>query len=225
MVGIVAAMQIEVDGIIELMNDVKKEIVSSIEYTRGVIEGNDVVVAVSADGKVNAAMCAQTMILKYNADMIINTGVAGGLSDELSVCDVVVATKVCEHDMDLSPLGYERGYILGVEKIYMDCDKDMCDKFEKVLKTLNIKWHSGIIATGDQFILPDKMEEIKTRCNAIACEMEGGAVGHVCDRNGVPFAVLRAISDGVNAGMTFEEFLEIASRNSIKTVCEFLKQL
>ena len=224
MIGIIAAMQIEADGIIDLMENKEAQTISSIVYTSGTLGGKDVVVAVSSEGKVNAAMCVQTMILRYNATAVINTGVAGGMSDKLGVCDVVVATKVCEHDMDMSPLGFERGYISGVDSVYMDCDKKMCDTFEKCLNKIGVKWHSGVIATGDQFITPDMMPEIRERCNAIACEMEGGAIGHVCVRNGVPFAVLRAISDGVNDGLTFEEFANLAAKNSINATVEFVKE-
>ena len=116
-IGIIGAMDIEVQALKEMMDNPQVEKISSVEFYSGKIMNIDTVVAVAGVGKVNAAVCAQTMILKYAPDYIINTGVAGGLSPELEIGDIAVADKVCEHDMDTSPVGDELGFITGINKV------------------------------------------------------------------------------------------------------------
>lgn len=99
-VGIIAAMQMEIDGIWEKLQNPTEEIVSGIRYVRGTLHNKTVIAAKCGVGKVFAAVCAQTMILRYAPDCIINTGVAGGLADGLQVLDLVIASHVVQHDMD-----------------------------------------------------------------------------------------------------------------------------
>ena len=104
-IGIIAAMQMELDGLKAAMTDTETETVSGMEFVRGTIGGNTVVAVVCGIGKVFAALCAQTMILKYVPDAVINIGVAGAVGPGLRVLDVVIADKVCQHDMDTSAIG------------------------------------------------------------------------------------------------------------------------
>ena len=117
MIGIIGAMGVEVLALAELLENKKCEKISGIEYMSGTIYGKDVVLAVCGIGKVFAAICAQTMILKYNPDVIINTGVAGTLSDELSIGDIAIADSVVQHDMDTSPLGDPVGMLSDINII------------------------------------------------------------------------------------------------------------
>ena len=228
MVGIIGAMTIEIDGLKEIMTEKVSEEFAGMTYTKGKLMGKDTVVTVCGEGKVNAAIATQIMILKYNPDFVINTGVAGGLADGLSVCDIVVADSVVQHDLDMTPVGIELGATAGIECVYMECDKKIKELLIDSVMDCGIKYQTGVIATGDQFISSDTKKQwlVKT-FNAYACEMEGGAIGQVCIRNKVPFVILRAISDGGDdsAKLSFPEFAALASANSIKVMKNFISKL
>lgn len=221
MLGIIAAMTIEAEGLEKIMTDTVRKNIGDMSFVSGKLCGGDAVVAVCGEGKVNAAMCAQAMIMEYKPDAVINTGVAGGLADGLEIGNIVVADSVVQHDMDMSPLGYEVGYICGIDGINMPCDEKIKNLLHDCVKQCEISCICGVVASGDQFInSDDKKAWLKESFNAAACEMEGGAIGHVCQRNGVPFAVLRAISDGGDdsSHMSFPEFAAMAAENSIKVM-------
>lgn len=228
MIGIIGAMASEVDGLKAIMENKTIETVSSVEFCSGTINGTDVVVAEAGVGKVNAAVTAQTMILKYNTDMVINIGVAGGLEPSLSVGDVVVADRVAEHDMDTTPLGDEPGFITGINRVYMECDAEITDVLLRCAELCRIFTICGTIVSGDQFICRDDQREKLTGVfNAAAAEMEGAAIGHVCAMNNVRFGVLRAISDGANSDseMDFPTFCKMAAENSIEIIKSFLREI
>ena len=126
MIGIIGAMAFEIDGLKEKMKNAATDTISGVEFSRGIIGETDVVVAQAGVGKVNAAVTAQTMILKYNPSAIINIGVAGGIEQSLKIGDIVVADKVCEHDMDTTAVGDEPGFISGIDTVYMHCDSFSC---------------------------------------------------------------------------------------------------
>ena len=229
-IGIIGAMAVEVEALKANMTDVKIEKISTIDYYLGSLNGVESVVCTAGVGKVNAAVSAQTMILKFNPDIIINIGVAGGLSPELSVGDIAVATNVVEHDMDTSPLGDEVGFITGIDKVYMDCDERISKMLYEVAKELNgIKAIQGTIASGDQFICTNEQREriMSNFPTAVAAEMEGASIGHVCMMAQKPFAVLRAISDGASSdsSMDFPTFTKMAAKNSIDIIMKLTKKL
>lgn len=223
MIGIIGAMEIETRGIKNLMTDSRTETIASIEFVCGKIHGKDVVCAMCNPGKVNAAICAQTMIMKYSPEIIVNSGVAGSLSDELDVLGIAIGEKCVQHDFDLSPLGSPLGMVDGVNTIYFDCDKNAVDILTDICKGKNVK--TGVIATGDVFVCKDEMKEnLKNTFEAIACEMEGGAIAHVCMVNNVRFAALRTISDGANE-MDFETFKYKASDLSVEIINKFIEKI
>ena len=213
----------------DLMDNAELKEISSVVFYRGKINGIDTVVAVAGVGKVNAAVCAQTMILEYSPDYIINTGVAGGLSEELKIGDAAVADKVAEHDMDTSPLGDELGFITGINKVYMQCDEYISGLMYDAAKSVDgINAVRGTIASGDQFIASEEQRRfIKKNFNAVAAEMEGAAIGHVCTMNNVKFGVLRAISDGANSDSTidFPTFTKMAVKNTVEIIVKMLDKL
>ena len=222
-------MDIEVQALKELMDEPKIETISTVSYYSGKINGMDVVVAVAGVGKVNAAVCTQTMILTYHPEYIINVGVAGGLAPELGIGDIAVAENVVEHDMDTTPIGDVPGYISGLNIVRIPCDKWLSEKMINAAKKLDgVKILTGTIASGDQFIsMDDERKKIVDNFGAIAAEMEGASIGHVCYMNGVKFGVLRAISDGANSdsAMDYPTFAKMAAANSIKIICEMLSQI
>ena len=228
--GIIAAMKIEAELIIAAMEETKTETVGSIEFTLGKLRREnphaggevaeaDVIVAVCGIGKVFAAMCAQTMIVKYAPDYIINTGVAGTLSHEIGIGDVVIASGVVEHDMDTSPLGDPVGWISGLDLIEMPCSdrlvmSELRNAAAEVLAETGNHYIHGLIASGDRFVADDATKkQIIERFGAVACEMEGGAVGQVCTANKVPFAVIRAISDDADGGAV-EDYPAFAKKSA-----------
>ena len=219
MIGIIGAMALETDAIIAEMKNKEETLISGIRFVKGEWQGSEVVVATCGVGKVFAALCAQTMILKFQPKMIINTGVAGALSKNLHILDVAIAEGVVQHDMDTSPLGDPPGLLSGIDQVVLPADKKMAAAMERAAEALSIHTERGIIASGDQFIAEDaQRDRIRSLFGAICCEMEGGSIGHVCYVNEVPFAVLRAISDGDggDAAMDYPTFAKKAAARSVE---------
>lgn len=222
-IGIIGAMDIEVSALIEKMDKPVQEIVGGITFTKGTLCGKDVVISKCGIGKVFAAMCAQTMILKYAPKYIINSGVAGALSKELNILDAVIATKMVQHDMDTSPLGDPKGLISGINVVKIESDADVSSQLEKAANELKVRTARGIIASGDQFIAdPDRKAEIVSLFGAIACEMEGASIAQVCYVNKVPFCVMRTISDGRGEAMDYQTFAVSAAKKSMEIIEKFL---
>ena len=227
MIGIIGAMKPEIDGIKAIIENKEIRVISGIEFVSGTIGKTEVVAAQSGIGKVFAAICAQTMILEYKPDAIINVGVGGTLSENLSIGDIAVANAVVQHDMDTSPLGDPVGLLSGINIVEIPCSNELSDRIAKSAATVGIKTEKGIIASGDQFIgSPEQKDKIRSNFDAVACEMEGGSIGHVCYVNGVDFCVIRAISDSANgdASMDYPEFMKMAAENSIKVMKKFLAE-
>ena len=231
MVGIICAMAIEVDGLKAMMSGAENFTYANMTFTKGYLENREVVAVECGVGKVNAAMCAQIMIDRFSPDVIINSGVAGATSEEVKICDMVIGTEVFEHDMNTSALGDPIGLISLPEgnRIFFPSDEETADKIYKICKNVDdANTFKGRIASGDFFVSRrSKRNLLGIRFQALACEMEGGAVGHVCYRNNVPFCVFRVISDDFNKneGMDFKTFSQIAAERSIKVIREYISAL
>ena len=208
--GIICAMQLEMDGLRAQMTDTVSETVSGIEFVRGTLCGAPVVTAVCGVGKVFAALCAQTMILRYAPARLINTGVAGSLSPALTIGNIAIARDVVQHDMDTSPLGDPVGLLSGINIVHIPADPALGEALEASAAACGLTVRRGTIATGDQFISSG--------------EQKSGAIGHVCFVNGIPFAVLRAISDGGDeeASMDYPTFARMAAENSVRVLTDYL---
>lgn len=220
-IGIIGAMRVEIEALAAAMENPKTETISGIEFRSGILCGREAVLAVCGVGKVFAALCAQTMILRYGVDAVINTGVAGTLSGELSIGDIAVAADVVQHDMDTSPLGDPVGLISGLNIVHMQTNPALADAVVNAIDRLGGKSLRGTIATGDVFVADAaKKEYIRDTFGAIACEMEGGAIGQVCTVNEVPFVIIRAISDGGNedSPMDYPTFVKMAAARSAAVV-------
>lgn len=224
-VGIICAMDLELEGTLALMTDVETKTVDSIEFYKGYMGETPVVAAVCGVGKVNAAICTRMMIDMYEIGCVINGGVAGALSTEVSVGDIVIATSAVQHDYDTTALGEPRGMITlsaGKGIINFTADEELSKKLYEASKQLpDTKVLRGIIATGDEFVhLPERRLSIGKEFSALACEMEGGAIAQVCYRAQVPFAILRSISDDLtnNTSMSFDEFKVMAAEKTVKVL-------
>ena len=226
MIGIICAMKIEADAIRASLSDTKTESVSGVEFTTGTLHGKEIVIAVCGIGKVFAAICTEAMILRYAPSLIVNSGVAGTLTDALSIGDIAIAKTLVQHDMDTSPLGDPVGLVSGINKIHFEADAKAIAAFEEAVKAVGANSVTGTIASGDQFMSDtEKKNVIRDRFNAVACEMEGAAIAHVSYVNNVPFAVLRAISDSASgdAQMEYPKFVAMASARSHAIIDTFVK--
>ena len=230
MIGIIGAMEIEVSGIIAEMTDRTTDWISGNAYTKGKISGKECVVVKCGIGKVNAAVAAQTLILKYRPDMIINTGVGGSTSLNTHIGYVVIAENVIQHDMDTTAIGDKRGTVFLPEGNidYIPCDKEVVTRIKQSCENIGeIHYVIGTVATGDQFITGNvRRSALNEDFNAIACEMEGGSIGQVCYLNKVPFGIIRAISDSMSEeddAVEYSVFSRSAAKKSIKIIIDFVK--
>ncbi len=216
-IGIIGAMEVEVNDLVSRLENRKSETVSGIKFHEGDLLGKRVVIAKCGIGKVFAAMAAEVMILKYSPKLLVNTGVGGALAGGLRCGDIVVAEKLCQHDMDTSPIGDPVGLVSGINRIWFETDararKILCEAgFE-----LSLSVKLGSVATGDRFVATkDVKEDIVEKFGTSVCEMEGGAIAQVAFVNETPFVVVRAISDSADdeASMDYPTFLALAAKNS-----------
>ena len=198
-VGIIGAMDCEVNKLKSKLQDLKEIKHGGLLINTGKLHGHNVIVVKSGVGKVNAALCTQYIIDKFEPDYIINTGIAGGIASGLQVGDIVAGSELVQYDFDVSAIGYAKGYMCtGInpdKPTVFYSDKTLITEFEKAAKgSLNV--HIGVIASGDTFVSDkNKKKEIKETFNASAVEMEGCAIAQTATVNGVPFVIIRAISD------------------------------
>ena len=216
-IGIIGAMDAEVNTLISHLGKYTSERFGSVTFHTGELYGKRVVVAKCGIGKVFAALCAEAMIVRYNPRLVVNTGVGGALATGLLPLDVVIADRLCQHDMDTSPLGDPKGLVSDINMIYFETDVRARDILTAAAENMGVSHRLGTIATGDKFV--SSLEE-KTRINtdfgAVACEMEGCSVAQTAFVNGTPFSVVRAISDSADgsASMEYSQFLPEAARIS-----------
>lgn len=213
MIGIIGAMDSEVEYLQKELCNYEKFEQSGLVFYKGSLNGKDVVIVKSGIGKVNAALCAQLLIIKFGVEKIINTGIAGAAGQSLGIFDFVVSEAVVYHDVDVLSFGYERGQLPGMEKYFL-ADKEMSEKaveiFAKSEYGNNHKILKGLIASGDQFISTKEQKDfIKKEFNPLCVEMEGCAIAHACYLNKVPFVIVRCMSDmadeSVESTYTFNE--------------------
>jgi adenosylhomocysteine nucleosidase len=224
MIGIIGAMEIEVASIIEKIENVQEQTYSGISFFSGELCGVQIVAAQCGIGKVNAAVCAQTMILKFAPQIIINTGVAGALSPAVKIHDIVIATHAVQHDLDLTPVGVEKGHIAELNERFIPCAPAVITQLQSAAKKFGT-FHTGIIATGDQFINCAAVKnQISQTFSALACEMEGASIAHTCALSNTPFGIVRTISDNADADVdfNFDEFVQQAAKKSVEMICEYL---
>ena len=230
-IGIIGAMNIEIEALRAAMTDTATEEIGGITFVEGNLRGHRVVTAKCGIGKVFAAMCAQTMILRYAPDAIVNSGVAGTLSDKLSIGQIALAEQVVQHDMDTSPIGDPVGLISGINIIYIPADPTVTAALAAAVGSVGVPYMRGTVASGDQFIChtadKDRIRSTFETANkpVIACEMEGAAIGQVCYVNRVPYGILRAISDGgdENAFADYPTFLAAAAETATKVMLQFVE--
>lgn len=224
MLGVIGAMNEEVQLLLGELGDQKQHVHAEITVTQGNYKGTDIVLAQSGIGKVNATICTQILIDIYKPQKLIFSGVAGGLLPNMQAGDIIIASHVVQYDMDLTAFGRRRGETPGRDRL-IECNPDLVgkattafdDAFDGVKGAPNLML--GTIASGDKFVQDTEMMRwLQREFAALATEMEGAAFGYTCHLNGLPFAVIRALSDSSSesADKDFEQNLHNACQNSFR---------
>ena len=211
MIGIIGAMDEEVEQLVEVMEITREETKACMTFKAGKLAGKDVVIVRSGIGKVNAAACTQILVDDFKADYIINTGIAGSLKAEIDIADVVISSDVLHHDMDATGFGYPLGQIPRMDTLSFAAD-------ERLIR----------VVSGDQFISDKAVKErISSNFDGFCTEMEGAAIAQVSYLNKVPFVILRTISDKADdsATMDYPAFEKLAIANNVKVMKELVANI
>ena len=230
MLGIIGAMEVEVKELREMMENPQAQAVAGMTFYQGTIKGKEVVVVRSGIGKVNAGICSQILVDRYQVEGIINTGIAGSLRNEINIGDIVLATVAVQHDVDATGFGYPLGEIpqMGIKEF--PADEKLRALAEECSKKANpdIQVFCGRVASGDQFISnKEKKNWIQDNFDAYCTEMEGAAIAQAAYLNNIPYLVVRAISDKADdsANMDYSEFEVKAVKNSVRLMEAMIAEL
>ena len=226
--GIIGAMEQEVETLLGLLENKTAAVRTGSTYYEGTLDGLDVVVVQCGIGKVNAALCVQVLCDCYGVTHVVNTGIAGSLSPELDIGDLVISSDAMYHDVDCVHFGYTMGQMPGMP-VCFEADGQLREYAYAAAETVN-PGHTkiGRIASGDQFVAEkDLKEKIITVTGGLCTEMEGTAIAHAAFRNGVPFVIIRAISDKADdsAEMDYPTFERIAAHRCAAVTREFARLL
>ena len=227
--GIIGAMAIEIETLKENMKDVRSCVKTGMEFYEGTLEGLSVVVVQCGVGKVNAAMCAQILCSCFEVTHLVNTGIAGSLSAQLDIGDLVISQDAMYHDFDCVHFGYEMGKVPGMDVVSFPADETLIRYAQLAAESVNpghVK--IGRVASGDQFVAEKPLkEQIISRTQALCTEMEGAAIAQTAYRNGLPFVILRAISDKADdsAEMDYPTFERIAAHRCAEVTRSLARQL
>ena len=226
--GIIGAMEEEVETLLAQLENKTSATHAGSTFHAGVLEGLDVVVVQCGVGKVNAAICAQILCSVYGVTHLVNTGIAGSLCADLDIGDMVVSTDAMYHDFDTTPFGYPIGKVPGMPVTY-PADETMMGYAFSAAEAVNPgHTRTGRVASGDQFVSrKDQKAHIIEVSEALCTEMEGAAIAHTAYRNGVPFVILRAISDKADdsAEMDYPTFEKIAAHRCAEVTKNLARQL
>ena len=221
--GIIGAMDVEIALLREEMakaGAVKITRIAGMEFNVGTIGKTTVIVVQCGVGMVNAATCAQVLVDRFGVSALLNTGIAGSLDASINIGDIVVADDAANHIMDVCNLGYAAGQTPGLDTLAFPCSPALS-------KSIGATAHTGRVASGDRFVR-DNFEKLRITetFDAKCCEMEGAAIAQVAWANGVPCAIVRAISDKADgsSSMDYPTFEAQAARNSAALVIAMLKR-
>ncbi len=230
MIGIIGAMDEEVNAIIEKMTNVESKEKAGMTFNKGTLEGKEAVVVRSGIGKVNAGLCTQILVDDYKIDAVINTGIAGSLKNQIDIGDIVLSSDALYHDMDATGFGYDFGVVPRMESSVFKGDVRLINLAKECCERVNpdINVHIGRVVSGDQFISDKaKKDWINEHFDGYCTEMEGAAIAHAATLNNIPFLIVRAISDKADnsATMDYGEFEKKAIIHSVNLIMEFVKNM
>lgn len=228
--GIIGAMEQEVSQLKEKMEVDRTIEKASMIFVSGKLNNKNVVIVRSGIGKVNAAVCTQILVDEFGVDMVINTGIAGSLQNEINIGDIVLSTDAITHDMDATGFGYKVGVIPQMDNSVFVADEKLRTVAKKVCEEVNpdIQVFEGRVLSGDQFISDhDKKEWLVKEFAGSCTEMEGAAIAQAAYLNKKPFLIIRAISDKADnsAEMDYQEFEAKAIEHSVNLVCGLVSSL
>jgi len=227
-IGIIGAMDEEVAILLEHMTAKQEITVANCLFVEGKLSGKEVVLLKSGIGKVNAAMATTILHERFAPSYVINTGSAGGYSDELNIGDIVISTSVVHHDVDATAFDYVYGQVPGMPIKY-EADSDLIEKAVQAIQILDVQGVKGMIATGDSFMdNPNRVSSVLEHFqDVIALEMEAAAIAQVCYQYNKPFVIMRALSDiaGKESSLSFESFLEKAANNSSELIMRMIENM
>lgn len=229
-IGIIGAMEVEVAQLKAVMYQQRLFTRAGMNFLEGLLEEHEVVVVRSGVGKVNAAVCAQILADVFDVDVIINTGIAGSLKAEINIGDVVISTDLVHHDMDATGFGYEPGQVPQMDAFSFEADESLRKLAKTVCEEVNpdIRVFEGRIVSGDQFVSDRAVKErIGSMFGGFCTEMEGAAIAQAASLNGIPFVVIRAISDKADdsAKMNYDAFEKMAVDNSVRLIHGLIRAL
>lgn len=219
-VGIIGAMPSELHDIRETLGEAEVITIGKFNFYKNIINGKTVVNVCCGVGKVNSAICTQMLIDNFKVECIINTGVAGGMHDDVKVCDMVISSEVLSHDVNLTFLEKYPPYCSGFKS-----DENLIDTAIKSCEKFGYNYFIGRVVSGEQFISDKAIkEDIKTRFNPYAVDMESSAIGHCAYINNVPSVSIRCISDNADdeGAMSFDEFEKIAAKRVAGVVLDII---
>ncbi len=230
MIGIIGAMEEEVSLLKEKMESKEVLEYAAMSFCKGILCGKEAVVVKSGIGKVNAGICAQILVDKFQADVLINTGIAGSLDADIDIGDMVISTDLVEHDMDAGGFGYPVGQIPRMDTFSFPADPELIEKAKAANAEANpdIKTFTGRIVSGDQFVSSSAVKEkLVMNFRAKCTEMEGAAIAHAAYLNKVSCVIIRAISDKADnsAAMDYPAFEKKAIEHSVKLVQNLLPRI
>lgn len=228
--GIIGAMEVEVATLRDEMRVKRVVTRANMEFCEGALGDCPAVVVRCGIGKVNAAACAQILVSEFDVTNVINTGVAGSLDNAIEIGDVVVSTDAVHHDMDVTGLGYAPGQLPDLDVLAIPADDDMRRRAVEACRAVapEIGVFEGRVASGDQFIAKHaRKAAIAAEFGAMCCEMEGAPIAQVCYLNGVPFVVVRAISDKADGSkkVLYPIFEKRAAERCAKIVAHLARSL
>lgn len=228
-IGIIGAMDEEIEQFLPHMKHMGEETFAGIHYRSGLLEGKRVILVKSGVGKVNAAVCTQILIDRYQVSSIIFTGVAGALHPALSIGDLVISTEAMQHDMDATPLGFARGTIPFFPASVFPADPDLVRiAVEAARQATEGVVMQGRVLSGDQFFSDaGKVRELHETLHGLCTEMEGAAVAQVAYMNRTPYVIIRSISDKADGSshIDFQTFTKLAAERSYQVVIRMLAQM
>lgn len=228
-IGIIGAMEEEVASLLKKYGNSKETEILQYKYHSFIINNCKIIIVRSGIGKVNSAICTQLLIDRFEVDYIINTGVAGSISDELEIGDIVFSNATMQHDVDVTTFGYKLGQIPRMgEKYIFESDEYLLNKSKEIADKKGYKYQIGLIVSGDSFVGSDEKKKwILKNFDASCVDMESGAIGHVCSINNIPYLAIRCISDTSDnrASMKYEDFVELALERSFEITSNLIEGL
>lgn len=226
--GLIGAMDEEIMLLLEGMEDKQTAVKAGITFYKGSVFGQSAVLCKSGVGKVNAAVTTQLLLESFGVSRVLFTGVAGAVHPGLDIGDIVISSECIQHDMDVSALGYARGVIPYQETSSFRADPELVKLAEQACRELKQNFVTGIVLSGDQFIASkDTVAALREQLDGACAEMEGAAVAQVCNMNGVPFVVIRSMSDKADgsAHVNYHDFTVTAAERSHAILEYMLKKL